>query len=857
MFSRVAKHADEKISPLSKDGYALQASPRNERRVIAEPLSPDAAIRLSQERSAAVFANFTKLQAILDRHEEVIRKRWHKKTREQRKNILLDLWPNMPPNHRPDIKAYRAWRRIYRTTPTKTNAAYRDKLLLSLREPCMWPHVNLEDLGAGITMLQLLNARGRNSPAEFASPDHLSLQLGRQTNCLPEVTYCGGVVSMQSFVPGQYGIIKVAPGTLVSMSWPNLRIVPESSNDGLEVLEVQERLLRFLVDFCITLIPEKDLANTSFPVLPEPPPLVSSGAGEWLSTSKLALESPYTAPKKIDLNRLRQLVQAKCLEARDHHLALREDPAYFADFVAEKEHPSSTYPLVADVYWDQRIVDVISMAYEDIPQWNWFEKQLEDFIQKDEPSTYEATGYLDANMKLRYILESRLLHSVVKAKVNEFFPAMPSVSSHFVHGFFPSESGVGAMEDDLEDLIATLDDTRLEDLGDVSCRRVFAYDLNPETGRKESTTCMPRSRLNYDDDLIFIWTQFTTPVEEYLDIGTLSCELERYLGREQTQKNRVTPFFARIIADVGLVGVIKSQLALLKPEDFRQTGIDIHIWDTGALRDWVLQHVRPLVYLQGLTNPIRLKEGQLRLGKEGNLKSGNFYYPVNERRTRKNTEAMQRAERHLDMLWGKFDRHMAQGFPAKSWLALLELTPLKCDLERIPDWIEPEDISVHTRHTQVEPIVNLDFGHKDEPNYTPAPESRERLKTRGEAAKEKPSTVTPETQTEDTTNTPVFPVKKRAFKAFSTLFYKPSTSQQPGELPWSEFLHTMSAIHFESEKLYGSVWQFTPRDARLHERAISFHEPHPSVKMAFRVARRCGRRLNRTYGLCGQSFVLG
>jgi hypothetical protein len=102
---------------------------------------------------------------------------------------------------------------------------------------------------------------------------------------------------------------------------------------------------------------------------------------------------------------------------------------------------------------------------------------------------------------------------------------------------------------------------------------------------------------------------------------------------------------------------------------------------------------------------------------------------------------------------------------------------------------------------------------------------------------------------------PTFKVDKRSLKVFSTLFYQPSQTAQPGEIPWNDFLHAMCTTAFTVEKLYGSVWQFTPRNLDV-ERSIQFHEPHPIAKIPFLVARRIGRRLNRAYGWHGQMFAL-
>ena len=100
-----------------------------------------------------------------------------------------------------------------------------------------------------------------------------------------------------------------------------------------------------------------------------------------------------------------------------------------------------------------------------------------------------------------------------------------------------------------------------------------------------------------------------------------------------------------------------------------------------------------------------------------------------------------------------------------------------------------------------------------------------------------------------------FTLKSRAFKVFKALFFQPSQPDVPGEISWADFLYAMAATGFAPEKLYGSVWQFTPTTLDV-ERGIQFHEPHPIGKIPFRNARRVGRRLNRAYGWHGGMFIL-
>ncbi|VTT65279.1 unnamed protein product [Fusarium fujikuroi] len=102
---------------------------------------------------------------------------------------------------------------------------------------------------------------------------------------------------------------------------------------------------------------------------------------------------------------------------------------------------------------------------------------------------------------------------------------------------------------------------------------------------------------------------------------------------------------------------------------------------------------------------------------------------------------------------------------------------------------------------------------------------------------------------------PVFKVERRALKTFRILFYDPDVTSTPGEVPWNNFLHALTSVGLAAEKLYGSVWQFSPYTLEANG-SIHFHEPHPHNKVPFVIARRHGRRLYRTYGWTGEQFVL-
>ena len=132
--------------------------------------------------------------------------------------------------------------------------------------------------------------------------------------------------------------------------------------------------------------------------------------------------------------------------------------------------------------------------------------------------------------------------------------------------------------------------------------------------------------------------------------------------------------------------------------------------------------------------------------------------------------------------------------------------------------------------------------------------SKQKVKTKG--ANPEPGTKTEERPpTTQVDKQPTFRVPDPSLKVFNTLFFTPGARGNVGEVPWADFLRAMANTGFAAQKLYGSIWQFTPTKLDV-ERSIQFHEPHPEVKIRFTVARRMGRRLMRAYGWHGGMFEL-
>ncbi|PYI03682.1 hypothetical protein BO78DRAFT_463113 [Aspergillus sclerotiicarbonarius CBS 121057] len=272
-------------------------------------------------RATNIFRDWALLNRIMERLEGTVRKRWLKRTGEQRKHLLLSAWPNMPPTHRPDIEAFR------REPPG--NPKY--------REDYMWPHINLEDLLNPKLLLIFLNARGRHPPHAFIQADWASVDFGRATAGIMRALMKGHVMVFAGHTtPETYGEFIQCDDQRAFDLDPGREMNP---GDGLLSLEIQERLYRFLVDCCMQLLPEytrEGLLQADLPIQPEPPAISTSEAGLDL-LSVVAAEAPYRLPASLDIDRLHCIVAAKQAAAEDHIWALREDPGYFAQALLDRK----------------------------------------------------------------------------------------------------------------------------------------------------------------------------------------------------------------------------------------------------------------------------------------------------------------------------------------------------------------------------------------------------------------------------------------------------------------------------------------------------------------------------------------
>ncbi|KAF8981883.1 hypothetical protein BGZ46_002175 [Entomortierella lignicola] len=782
--------------------------------------TPDKVRKEARERVTNIFKDWTLLNHIVLRHEATIQKRWLKKTREQRKTILLTAWPNMSASHRPDLEAF---------------LREKSKAPTAFREAYLWPNINQEDLLKPKLFLIFLNARARNFPSVFSEADHASF---RFANTSGKVTAAFLNEYTMMFIgrntPETYGQLYSWDDHEDAATWLFTQKGMHPGY-GLQTLEVQERIYHFLLECCLQILhdkPRESLAIDDSPIEPEPPAL-SIVEGGMNSLAAVAAMAPFRLPASIDFARLQDLVAAKLSAVEDHIWSLREDPSYFTDIVLDmKDHRqellldvrgqqhSLVNPQPKSRLWDRVVGNVVAEAYLYLEIWSDLHSQIgnlmalkkkyEGAIKYDDDLPKELLeGFLDLDYSLSYYVKGPIetLKTIVVAS--------PPLRASFVR--LPEERGSTFIK--------------------VVQKPGSNWDIT-------------------QGHLMWLFQTLWDDHQRHLcGLGPLLDEMERLVNNDPKNRNLFSSRVASVVADLSLLSECQRQISLFQPwaSSFEDEAVS-------RKDELAAKHVQRTSRIQELD--IALKQISLA---DGDPSNGQFYYPISQRRTKENTEALQKAERALDRFWEKLDRFILKKIDVSRHKVLASLLSDSRIMYRTADWVEPVPTLPPTDQKEnrvdelAKPLSQLyfDLEHRKEGTVDSSKKASQKtkVKTRGVTVRtSSPAKPPPSISVQQSVDIqPIFTVDKRSMKVFSTLFYKPSSSSQPGEIPWNDFLHAMAATGFAIEKLYGSVWHFTPSKLDV-ERSIQFHEPHPISKIPFKTARRFGRRLFRAYGWHGLMF---
>jgi len=800
---------------------------------VPKVLSPEEVRSEAGERRRNLFASYDTLHDILERHETMIQKRWLKKSRQQRQAILLEFWPSMPGSHRPDFEAF------MKETPQQRDRGtqYRDSF--------MWPHVNQEDLLKPKTLLLLLNSRGRHSPHEFAAADGEVRHLGQVTGAIMPIFLNEHVMLLNGITErAEYGKLLAWDEHPDAFDWMHKRkqFLP---GEGLLILQAQERLLGFLVRCCQKILfdfPADRLGTDDYAVQPMPQLKSEAEVDGFDSLLVMTTEAPYRPPMQLDLDRIISLLSARSSAAEDHLWSLREDPGYYAqDVMDAKDHRPR------DGAWSQATSDSVVTAH----------LQLELFAQLNRQA-----------LQLRVLRDKYQLQISPKADLPKEYLRAILIFRHFLQQAAKNP------------LAWSRDGFKYSPPCQVNVR-----------GRPKDT-----ARDKVEDRLVWLLKTLWDDGQRLFLAGLplVVDELERLLRSEAHANSMISGHVAGFIGDLSVIVACTTQLELYQPwaNSFDSVFLDDYEKDIQGIyrtttNSWakVLDALKPamLQSMKGKSGPAPSALGM--------PTDGRFTYPVQKRRNKENVHKMREAEANLDSFWEVVDEHVRQKVGTLEGTALQGLLSQGRRLQRTPEWVESvkakpgEAAPSQTAEADVDglskPFSALFFGATSESAKLTAAARRERnkVKTKGVAAPAGGPDASPTGEKDinppagggdlhdgpQPQPQPQLAVDARALKVFRTLFFNPATTSTPGEMPWRDFLHAMSATGFRAEKLYGSVWQFQPPPppARLDDvgvvvvnRPIQFHEPHPLARVPFVMARRMGRRLNRAYGWVGDMFVL-
>ncbi|KAI1659783.1 hypothetical protein F4813DRAFT_401361 [Daldinia decipiens] len=698
------------------------------------------------------------------RHEATIQKRWNKKTRQQKQKILLDAWPDMAVTHRPDFDAF--WR---------TNKFHGGVSEESVRDCYLLPQINQEDLLKPKTLLLLLNARGRNSPPEFAAADFEAMNLGLATNNMRSIFLTGYTMWSEHSD---------------ARDWANTRkkFLPSL---GLLILEAQEKLMKFLVACCQYIlhdIPVHSLTADTFPVQPEPPLKTGKEMNGFDSLAVMAAEMPYRLPSKLDLGRIESVLGARVSAAEDYLWAIREDPAYFLEQLLKiKEHRQE---LLKDTFGDKN--PIFEKAHQKVFWARVYGRIFSDLYQQAQTLRLLQIKYA-AVISPAKDLPGELMSAILKFRRYLYQTANGPLSE--------LKDGVIASPQWRKYFV------RLP-LPDPTSSTTHAQQ---KMGVKMSTIehqlfWILRTLWDNGDDLFF-WLLETEP------------------RAQELVSQRITG----IISDLAIISHCISQIDLYQPwaRSFEMASVkmsdDIEDEFEKRFKTWD-------IFAEAFQDRNLLQVAQI-----GDPSDRRFAYPYEKRRTRQNVEELRRAEQHLDQLWAAIDKIVDTKCGGLKGMAVHGVLSQPRMIKRTPNWVDPPPST--TKAPGREPVLDPNIADLYKPlstiyigepagitsNKAEALAPKIKTKTRDVSSTAATGSETLVTDEDPKPEQITIPVNARSLKVFRTIFFNPTVTSSPGELYGSVWqFHKLegdqSRIQFHEPYPRGKI-PFTT--ARRHGRRLN------------------------------------
>ncbi|KAH7230037.1 hypothetical protein BKA59DRAFT_488931 [Fusarium tricinctum] len=539
---------------------------------------------------------------------------------------------------------------------------------------------------------------------------------------------------------------------------------------ALLILEAQARLMSFLIDCCRQILHE--ILRRILPAIRIAMPLDFPLWQSWLPKLLIDYQQSSTS---IGLS---SLLEARKLAAEDHVWSLREDPAYFADQFREiQDHRQEMIPDTQGKPHPATQKLRENTLWARLKNLGHLQKKFEKKIQATNELPEE---YMVALLRFKYYLEQASKAPLEKLKVS--VTASPPMRKFFVR----------------------------EPPPDPNTTKILIRTRPGVNMDKAETELIWLLRTLWEDDYALFLARPPIVVDE----------LERLLQAEPKADALISAHVAKIIGELAILTQCQKQLELYQPwaQQFDMASAD-HV--DGFEKEFTALQ-KPMTQLHGAFLQKHLDSA----ARVGEPSGGKFTYPYGKRRTKETVDALRQAEANLDMFWAKVDDVTKARVMDFEGTALYRLLSQPRILRRTAQWVEPAKKSERVEPSLEkdiwalnQPMSNLFLGQSEKMGQDPSSrsvQSKTKVKTKG------------------VDNQPTFAVDARVLKVFRTLFFNPEVTSTPGSVPWHDFLYSMASTGFRIEKLYGSVWQFSPTSLDV-ERSIHFHEPHPRVRFLLRL----------------------
>jgi hypothetical protein len=749
--------------------------------------------------ASAAIASHEELKAIITDYYAYVSQRWERKSRKQRKSLLLRVHPNMPTHACEDLKLLRS-RRTRKLTDQQKNI-----LLCS--------QINLEQLGDDESLLMWMFARARHAPHHFVRSDLI------RTNALENATdlmifqpggpqsYGGRLMHVNlTDKPELYGVaVQYYGATYQEMFARDDMMV---CGLGMRVFEAQAMINNFLLKMCRAILHDQPMLQ---PQTLNPPSFSPIGGPEVPTILANVLRRPYMSATGSGFKDLATIVANRYETLADHAWSLREDPNCFVDWVNNIKVNTYVGDLKGGKGIEQVFPELIHSRFEalftNLLAWTALRDamtRLEQTIQRHNDKLEDGTT-LFHDVALEFIRLSSIVVPYLKIST------MVTTITYF----------------------SSAQNQKNYIFGDV-----------------REVQVMPRPGQHLSDEAKHIeWLMFALKdgKADYWGYDGFVVEIGKYLNSKNPAARELhSPITSQGLIDLAILISLRTELdryTHMLPQAFSSYSAYMEA-NNSIRKEELFEHCMVQMPfredLMAICNP----------------KSGKFRYPAQKTRTKANVATMRAAEERLRKIWFVVIYDMKETKMLPIELAKFFISR---KLSSTPEWVEPQCSSALPLHDSQKladsPQSSIraqttDTGSKR--NFE-APVVKTKEKTKGivstneaeydaQAQISEPTVAKPD---------PVFHVDKRALKVFRVLFYTPCAHAQPGEISWKDFLHAMTSIGFSAAHLFGSIWQFSSDEYG----SIQFHDPH-TAKMSFNYARYIGRRLARKFRWDGDNFQL-